>query len=198
MQQKPLNGMKAAILVANGFNETEMTMFQRGMMEAGAYPKIISVESSLANGWQGTSWGHYFAVDVQLADALSADYDVLIIPGGQRSLDKLKLTAHTRRFIGGFLAAMKPIMLVGDAGLLFAYTGQAEGLMMTSTPEAKDVVVQAGAVWSEETPTIHRCVMSGVGATTEALSEMVQTLVNYVAEQAALAAADEELEQQAA
>ena len=198
MQQKPLNGMKAAILVANGFNETEMTMFQRGMMEAGAYPKIISVESSLANGWQGSSWGHYFAVDCQLADALSADYDLLIVPGGQRSLDKLKLTAHTRRFIGGFLAAMKPMMLVGDAGLLLAYTGQASGLMMTSTPEAKAALTEAGAVWSDNSPTIHRALVSGVAADAEGLAELVETLVNFTAEQAAEAAAEEEMEQQQA
>lgn len=196
MQQKPLTGMKAAILVANGFNETEMTTFQRGMMEAGAYPKIVSVENSLANGWQGSAWGHYFAVDCQLADALSADYDLLIIPGGQRSLDKLKLTAHTRRFIGGFLAAMKPVMLVGDAGLLLAYTGQADGIMMAAPESAKDVLTQAGAVWSEQNPTIHRSVMSGGANDAEGLAQMVQTLVNFVAEMAAEAAA-EDLEQAA-
>lgn len=193
--QKPLNGMKAAILVANGFNETEMTMFQRGMMEAGAYPKIVSVESSLANGWQGTSWGHYFAVDCQLADALSADYDVLIIPGGQRSLDKLKLTAHTRRFIGGFIAAMKPVMLVGDAGMLLSYTGQIEGLMMHGPAEHKEALVAAGAVWSENSPTIHRNIMSAVANEETGLAELVQTLVNFVAEQAA--EAEEEMEQAA-
>lgn len=194
--QKPLTGMKAAILVANGFNETEMTMFQRGMMEAGAYPRIISVENSLANGWQGTSWGHYFAVDCQLADALSADYDVLVIPGGQRSLDKLKLTAHTRRFIGGFIAAMKPVMLVGDAGLLLAYTGQADGLMMHGPAEIKETMTAAGAIWSEDSPTIHRNIMSAVATETQGLADLVQTLVNMVAEQAA-EAEEEEMEQAA-
>ena len=193
--QKPLTGMKAAILVANGFNETEMTMFQRGLLEAGAYPKIISVENSLANGWQGTSWGHYFAVDCQLADALSADYDILVIPGGQRSLDKLRLTAHTKRFIGGFLAAMKPVMVVGDAGQLLAHTGQGEGLMMTGAPEIKEMMTTAGVVWSEDSPTIHRSVMSAVSSDVEGLAVLVQTLVNFIAEQAA--EAEEELEQAA-
>lgn len=192
--QKPLSGLKTAILVANGFNETEMTMFQRGMLEAGAYPKIISVENSLANGWQGNTWGHYFAVDCQLADALSADYDILVVPGGQRSLDKLKLTAHTKRFIGGFLAAMKPIMLVGDAPLLLAYTGQAQNLMLTAAPEAKDTLTQAGAVWSDDTPTIHYSVISGTAAETQGLAELVQILVNFTVK----LNAERDLEQQAA
>ena len=46
--QKPLAGLNVAILVANGFHEIEMTTFQRALLEAGAAPKIISVESSLA------------------------------------------------------------------------------------------------------------------------------------------------------
>lgn len=192
---KPLNGLKAAILVANGFNETEMTTFQRGMMEAGAFPKIISVENSLANGWQGNAWGHYFAVDCQLADALSADYDILIIPGGQRSLDKLKLTAHTKRFIGGFFAAMKPVMLIGDAALLLAYTGQAQGLMLTATADAKAAMVEAGAIWTENSPVIHRNLVSVAPNGAEDLAEGVQILVNYVAENRAT---EDELEQQAA
>lgn len=192
--QKKLAGMKAAILVANGFNETEMTVFQRGMMEAGAFPKIVSVENSLANGWQGAGWGHYFAVDCPLPDALSADFDLLIIPGGQRSIDKLKLTAHTKRFIGGFLAAMKPVMLIGEAPLLLACTGQAQGLMMTSAPEIKAALTEAGAVWSENQPTIHNSVIStGAGLDAAALAEQVQTLVNFVVEQS-----DSGMEQQAA
>lgn len=178
--QKPLAGKKAAILVANGFNENEMTIFQRAMMEAGATPRIVSVENSLANGWQGTAWGHYFAVDCQLADALSADYDILIIPGGMRSLDKLKLTAHTKRFIGGFLAAMKPMMLTTDAAMLLAYTGQAEGLMLNAPAESKDALVQAGAVYSENSPTIHHNVISANCSETQALAEAAQTLVNFV------------------
>ncbi len=191
--QKPLAGKKAAILLANGFNEMEMTAFQRGMMEAGAFPKIVSVENSLANGWQGNAWGHYFAVDVQLADALSSDYDILLIPGGQRSLDKLKLTAHTKRFIGGFLAAMKPVMLMGDAAQLLAYTGQANGLMLNAPEAAKETMAQAGAVWSDNSPTIHHNVMSASDTAAEGIAELVNTLVNLVAKQSA----EEELDQAA-
>ncbi len=176
--QKPLAGMKAAILVANGFNENEMTMFQRGMMEAGAFPRIISVENGLANGWQGTAWGHYFAVDCQLADALAADFDILIVPGGQRSLDKLKLTAHTRRFIGGFMAAHKPIMMIGDAVNLLSATGLVNTYMVTGPDASKDAVVAAGGIWSENSPTIHGSLISCV-PTAENMKELVETLINF-------------------
>jgi len=176
--QKPLAGMKAAILVANGFNENEMTVFQRGMMEAGAYPRIISVENGLTNGWQGTTWGHYFAVDCQLSDALAADYDILVVAGGQRSLDKLKLTAHTRRFIGGFVAAHKPIMIIGDAVNLLSMTGVANGLLVTGPEACKDIAVAAGASWSENSPTIDGSIIT-CQPTAENLKELVEMLINF-------------------
>jgi protease I len=180
--QKPLAGMTAAILVANGFNEQEMTTFQRGMMEAGAAPKIVSVENSLANGWQGAGWGHYFAVDKALSDALAADYDILIVPGGPRSHDKLKATAHTRRFIGGFMAAYKPVLAIGDAVALLAETRQLSGVMVTGPEEAKEAVKAAEGIWSENTPTIHNNLMSVIYSPEHA-AEHVETLVNFVREQ---------------
>lgn len=191
--QKPLAGMKAAILVANGFNENEMTMFQRGMMEAGATPKIISVENGLANGWQGTGWGHYFAVDCQLSDALAADFDILIIPGGQRSLDKLKLTAHTRRFIGGFMAGYKPIMVLNDAINLLSHTGLINDYMVTGPESCKEAAMAAGATWSEETPTINGSLITAQ-TTADNMKELVETLINFKLEQIE----EEKLEQQAA
>lgn len=190
--QKPLAGMKAAILVANGFNENEMTMFQRGMMEAGAYPRIISVENGLANGWQGTGWGHYFAVDCQLSDALAADFDILIVPGGQRSLDKLKLTAHTRRFIGGFMAAYKPIMVIGDGINLLSAIGLNNGYMVTGPETSKDMAVTAGAIWSENSPTISDSLIS-CQSTPETMKELVETLINFKLSQVA----EDQLEQAA-
>jgi hypothetical protein len=124
---KALQSQKIAVLMANGFNEQDFLTIQKAMIEQGATLKIISTDSGLVNGWDGKGWGHNFAIDAQLNSALGIDYDALIIPGGQRSHDKLKLTAHSRRFIGSFLAAMKPVMCMGDAVQLMAHTDHLSG-----------------------------------------------------------------------
>ncbi len=180
--QKPLANQKVAILLANGFNEAEMTTFQRAVLEAGGNPRIISVENGLANGWQGTAWGHYFAVDCQLTDALAADFDVLVVPGGQRSLDKLKLTAHTRRFMGGFLAAQKPMAVIGDAIQLLVHTGQINGVMVTGPEALKELVTAAGGVWSDNSPTISNNLVTwnNIG---DNVKEMAEAFIQFVAEQ---------------
>lgn len=177
--QKPLAGKKVAILIANGFNENEMTTFQRGVLEAGGIPKIVSIENGLTNGWQGTNWGHYFAVECPLADALAADFDILIIPGGSRSHDKLKLTAHTRRFIGGFLAAHKPMVILSDAAHLLVATNQVNGLMLNAPEKFADEINNAGGVYSVDSPTLHYNVISAQ-ADNDNLPLLVETLINFV------------------
>jgi protease I len=180
--QKPLTNLKVAILLANGFNENEMTNFQRVILEAGGNPRIVSIENGLANGWQGTAWGHYFAVDCALPDALAADFDVLVVPGGQRSLDKLKLTAHTRRFMGGFLAAQKPIALIGDSIQLLVHNNQMNGVMVTGPDVLKEAVVSAGGLWSENSPTISHNIMTWNNVA-ENVKEMAEAFIQFVTEQ---------------
>lgn len=146
---KVLAGSKIAILVANGFTEQDKTEAQRALIEAGAVTKLVSPDAGLVNGWSGATWGHHYAVDAALSTALSADYDMLVIPGGQRSLDKLKLTAHTKRFINGFMAAEKPVVVYGDALHIMITTDNIRGRTVAGPAIMNDVVVQAGGHWAE-------------------------------------------------
>ncbi len=158
---KPLQSQKIAVLMSNGFNENEFLSIQKAMIEQGASLRIISTDSGLVNGWDGKGWGHNFAVDAPLNTALGIDYDAVIIPGGQRSLDKLKLTAHSRRFIGSFLAAMKPVICMGDAVQLLAHTDHAAGKTISGPAEKKAVLETAGATWSDEALQIDGTLLTG-------------------------------------
>lgn len=177
--QKPLAGLNAAILIANGFNEIEMTTFQRALLEAGATPKIISVESSLAHGWQDKGWGHYHPVDKHLSDALAADYDLLIVPSGYRGHEKLKQTAHTRRFIGGFMMGYKPVLAMGDAVKMMAEIGSIKGMMVAASDEIRPVLTENGVVASENSPTIHSNMMSFISVA-DNVQESISAFMAFV------------------
>jgi len=189
--QKPLAGLNVAILVANGFHEIEMTTFQRALLESGASPKIISVESSLAHGWQGKGWGHYHPVDKHLSDALAADYDVLLVPSGYRGHEKLKQTAHTRRFIGGFMMGFKPVLAMGDAVKMMAEIGVIKGMMVAANEEIRPSLSENGVIASENSPTIHSNLMSML-SDAENIQESVSSFIAFVENMRAEAAAEEE------
>ena len=180
---KVLSGSKIAILVANGCTEQDMTEAQRALIEAGATTKIISPDAGLVNGWAGDHWGHHYAVDAALATALSGDYDMLVVPGGQRSLDKLKLTAHTKRFINGFLVSDKPVVMYGDALHLLITSDNVRGRTVAGPENMKDVVTQAGGNWSDTTPVRDNMLITGAAdeATRKALvTEMVDFFAEHV------------------
>ena len=115
MQAKALTGKKIAILAANGFEQDDMTSVQRALVAAGTMPTTISPEQGVLMSWHGTGWGHCFTVDAKIGEVLSLDYDVLIIPGGQRHIARLTSSLHTERIVSGFVDDEKPIIAYGEA-----------------------------------------------------------------------------------
>ncbi len=133
--QKSLTGRKVAILVGNGFDEMQMTDCQRALLAAGATLKIISPAPGLVHGWQGNTWGHYHPVDQQTSETLAADFDMLLLPSGERSLAKLLETGHTLRIIRGFCDAQKPIAAIGSGIAMLKESGRIEGVETATAEE---------------------------------------------------------------
>src|SRR5690349_9181339 len=87
-----LNGLKVAILVADGFEQIEMTTPREALELAGAQVQLISPAEGKVKGWNHTKWGDEFPVDVRLDRANAKDYDALMLPGGVMNPDHLRIT----------------------------------------------------------------------------------------------------------
>ncbi len=158
---KALLGQKLAVLVANGFCEKDLTEMQRALMKTGANVRIVGMDQGLVNSWNENGWGLNFAADQMLSAALGADYSMLVIPGGQRSIDKLKLTAHTRRFIGSFLDSRKPVVAFGQALDLVIFSQRVSGRTVAGPETLKEEAEKAGAAWADDTMAIDGNLMTG-------------------------------------
>lgn len=142
---KPLTGKTVAVLVANGFEELQMTEPQRALINAGAVVKIVSPENSLVNGWLDTAWGHYFPIDVSLSEMLAADYDALLIPGGVRGFNKLANNPHTNRVLRGMVDGGKAMGLLGHSISLLARAERAAGATVIAMDDHVADLTTAGA-----------------------------------------------------
>ena len=153
---------KIAVLLSSGFNEGDLTSLQKALMPYKPDIRIVSTTRGLVNSWTGENWGLSFAADKALNETLSSDFSMLVIPGGQRSMEKLKLTAHTKRFIGGFLDTGKPVVAMGEALDLLAFIDKVDGRTVSGPDIMKDVMLQAGATWSDDNPAVDDNLMTGV------------------------------------
>ncbi len=160
-QDKPLKGEKIAILLAGGFNERDLTESMRALNETGAKLTIISTDNGLVQGWTGSGFGHYHAVETPISSALAADFSMLLVLSGQRSLDKLKTSPHTTRFLKGFLTYGNPMALFGDAVQLLAHIGMADQKTVTGPVHLADTLRAAGAIWSEESWAVSDNMLTG-------------------------------------
>lgn len=104
-----LDGLKVAILVADGFEQVELTEPRKALEAAGAETEIISPAEGEVKGWKHTEWGDKFDVDVPLGEANAADYDALLLPGGVMNPDTLRANQRAVEFIKEFFAAGKPV-----------------------------------------------------------------------------------------
>ncbi len=142
-----LNGKKVAILVANGFEQVELTEPREALQEAGASTAIISPEDSEVKGWKHIEWGDKFPVDVALDDADSNDYDALLLPGGVMNPDKLRMNEKAVDFIKEFFTAGKPIAAICHGPWTLIEAEAVRGRTVTSWPSLKTDLRNAGAEW---------------------------------------------------
>jgi len=179
-----LTGKTIAILVSNGFEEAEMTEPQRALLKTGATLRTISTETGLVNGWHGKSWGHYFPVDKQLGEALGADFDMLLLPGGERSVAKLQQSAHTRRIVGHFLDAGKPIAAIDHGIQLLAIPGKLRGRLLAAPEAYRADLLAAGGKVSDEALVVDDATVSAVGQ--EHLMDFVEAVVKLFSDVASV------------
>lgn len=156
-----ISGTKVAVLVANGFDEISMTGVWRALQGCGASLRTVSPEQHLVVGWSGQDWGSQFAVDMCLNKAQCAEYDALFIPGGYRSHNKLALTAHTRRFVSGFLAGNRPVCMTDDAVGLLCSADLLRGQIVGGPDRLAERCQAAGAQWNGNKVTSAGQVLSG-------------------------------------
>lgn len=144
---KSLNGKKIAILVADGFEQVELTGPKEALEAAGAEIEIVSPAEGEVQGWNHDEKADRFPVNMPLNLARSDDYDALLLPGGVRNPDQLRMSTRAVEFVDGFFATGKPVAAICHAPWLLIETEVIKGKNITSWPSLKTDLINAGARW---------------------------------------------------
>ena len=144
-----LSGKRILILATNGFEQSELEVPRDRLKAAGAQVDVVSPEEGEIKGWDQKDWGRPVKVDRKLKEASAADYDAIVLPGGQINPDLLRVNKDALKLIKAFYDAGKTVAAVCHAPWLLVETGIAKGKKMTSYPSIKTDVMNAGAQWED-------------------------------------------------
>jgi protease I len=147
MTEGNLQGKKVAILVTDGFEQSELLEPRKALDEAGATTKVVSPANRKVRGWNHKEWGNEVPVDVSLDSAKAEDFDALLLPGGVMNPDQLRMNPEAVEFVKHFISAGKPVAAICHGPWTLIEAGAVRGRTMTSWPSLKTDLKNAGANW---------------------------------------------------
>jgi protease I len=145
-----ISKLKIAIVVANGFEQSEMVEPKKALEKAGAKTIIISLKKGKVKGWKDKNWGDEFTVDKQIEEVKAEDFDGLLLPGGVMNPDTLRLYPSVINFIKGFVKANKPIAAICHGPWTLINAEAVKNRKITSWPSIKTDLINAGAKWVDQ------------------------------------------------
>jgi protease I len=140
---------KVVILATHGFEQSELLIPLRKLKEAGAEVVVASPERGQIRGWKEKDWGEIIAVDKALDEVNAADYDAIVLPGGQINPDLLRVNEKALRFIQSFLDEGKVVAAICHAPWLLVELDAVRDRQVTSYKSIRTDVINAGGKWAD-------------------------------------------------
>lgn len=135
-----LKGRHVAILAADGVNEGELAAPRAALSGVGAAIEVLAPKAKSVRGSDGGA----ISVDHVLGECHAADYDALIVPGGRAAVDTLSSDQQAVQFLREFMAADKPVAIVGDGVRLLVAADAVAGRVIAAASTVTAEVRQAG------------------------------------------------------
>jgi len=145
-----LKGKKIAILVADGFEQVELSEPRKALQAAGAETKVVSPADGRVKGWDHKDWGGDVSVDIALKSANADDFDALLLPGGVMNPDHLRMDRDAMRFVRDFFDTGKPVAAICHGPWSLVEADVLRGRTLTSWPSLKTDIRNAGGNWVDK------------------------------------------------
>lgn len=142
-----LDGKRIAILVEEGFEDSELIVPMWGMKNAGA--KVLIIGSGSKEIYQGKRGSVAIRVDTTADKVKAEDFDAIIIPGGYAP-EKMLQHKSMVELVKKANELGKVIAAVCHGPQLLIAAGIVKGRRLTSWPAVGAELKDAGAKWVDE------------------------------------------------
>lgn len=151
-----LDGMKVAILAADGVEQVELTKPKEALEQAGAAVEVVSPSSGTLQGFNHMEKGDAIPVDTELKNADPAAFDALVIPGGLYNPDHLRGDPKVHAFVRPFFDAGKPVGAICHGPQVLISADLVRGRKMTAWSVVQVDLRNAGADVRDEEVVVDR------------------------------------------
>jgi protease I len=145
---------KILIMATDGFEQSELLVPMEKLRGAGATVEVAAPRSRMKDGkiygWDKSDWGKTVSVDKDIDEVNVADYDALVLPGGQINPDKLRVEPKAVEIVRGFASSGKIVAAICHAPWLLIEAGVIKGRRCTSYHSIRTDVINAGGDWRDE------------------------------------------------
>ena len=140
-----ISDARILIISDNGFEQSELEVPRDQLRARGATVHVATPDGKPVRGWDGGDWGREAEADLSLDDVEMADYDALVLPGGQINPDLLRVNPTAVGIIRAAAEMGRIIAAICHAPWLLIEAGLAEGREMTSYHSIRTDLKNAGA-----------------------------------------------------
>jgi protease I len=145
-----LAGKSVLIVATDGFEEWELFGPRQILMERGARVVLASPGLAPIQATVHDDPGKTIRPDMTIGEVRTSDFDALILPGGVRNPDQLRMDAGAIALIRKFAAEGKPVAAICHGPWLLVEADLLRGRTATSWPSIRTDLRNAGATVVDE------------------------------------------------
>ena len=146
-----LTNTRVAVIVSDGFEESELTEPVKALKEAGAKVDIISTETGQVQGYNHLKPAGTVQADRTIDEISPEEYDAVQLPGGAVNADQLRMNPKLQSFLKAIDSAGKPIAFICHAPWELVSAGDlVKGRTLTSYYTIQDDIRNAGGNWVDQ------------------------------------------------
>ncbi|MDF3035775.1 MAG: type 1 glutamine amidotransferase [Paucimonas sp.] len=145
-----INGLQIAVLVTDGFEQSELEGPKEALEQGGAIVKIVSLNPGSVQGMQHGEPDASFTVDQIFADADANEFDGILVPGGPINAGRIRDIPEAQQIVRDIERQGKPIAVICHGAWLLISAGLVNGRRLTSWPELQNDIRSAGGNWVDE------------------------------------------------
>jgi len=172
-----ISDARILIIATDGFEDSELLEPRKRLLAAGADVTLASPAEEQIKGEHGA----LLTPDRKIADVAERDFDALLIPGGVRNPDKLRVIDEAVDLVRDFSDAGKPIAAICHGPWLLVEADVVDGVRVTSWPSVRTDLRNAGADVVDEEVVIDGNIVTSrkpadIPAFTGAFIDLVETV----------------------